>query len=61
MKPGKAPLTLEAVKTYGLPRVAEHNIPDCIRIVDSFPLSTVGKINKPEAKKQELALRSSQK
>ena len=58
MKPGKAPLTLEDVRKYGLPRVAAHNLPDCIRIVDSFPLSALGKVHKPEARRQELALRN---
>jgi fatty-acyl-CoA synthase len=58
MKPGKTPITLEAIQIYGRLLVAEYKIPDFIRLVESFPLNNVGKIAKPAIKQQEIAFRT---
>ena len=57
MKPGKEPLTTEAVQEYGKPLVAHYKIPNIIRVVDSFPMTHVNKISKVAIKKQEMASR----
>jgi len=59
MKPGKAAIALQAIQTYGQPRVAEYKIPDFVRVVESFPLNTVGKVVKQAIKQQEIAFRAS--
>ena len=46
LRPGAAPMTAESVKAFCTGRIAHYKIPRYVQIVDEFPMTITGKIQK---------------
>ena len=54
MKPGRAPLTLEALHAHCRDHLARHKIPKLLEVVDSYPMTVTGKVRKVEMREQAI-------
>lgn len=52
MKPGRAPLSVEAVRTYCGGRLAHYKVPRYVLVVDEFPMTVTGKVRKAEMRER---------
>jgi fatty-acyl-CoA synthase len=52
MKPGRPPLTAEAVKAFADGKLAHYKVPRYVRIVDEFPMTVTGKVRKVEMREE---------
>ncbi|HVV81559.1 MAG TPA: AMP-binding protein [Kofleriaceae bacterium] len=56
MKPGRAPLTVEAVRAFCTDQLAHYKLPRYVHIVDGFPMTVTGKVRKVEMRAQAIEL-----
>ena len=56
MKPGRDPLTVEAVRSFCSGQIAAYKVPRYVHLVDGFPLTVTGKVRKVEMRAQAVAL-----
>jgi fatty-acyl-CoA synthase len=48
LRPGAAPLSVEAMREFCAGRLAHYKIPKYVHVVDEFPMTVTGKIRKVE-------------
>jgi fatty-acyl-CoA synthase len=46
MKPGREPLDAEAVRAFATGKLAHYKIPRYVHVVDEFPMTITGKVQK---------------
>ncbi|HEV7419907.1 MAG TPA: AMP-binding protein [Mycobacterium sp.] len=56
MKPGRAPLDADAVRSFATGRLAHYKIPRYVHVVDEFPMTVTGKVRKVEMREQSVSL-----
>lgn len=56
MKPGREPLTAEAVKAFCDGRLAHYKVPRHVHVVDGFPMTVTGKVRKVEMREEATRL-----
>jgi fatty-acyl-CoA synthase len=56
MKPGRAPLDADAVRSFATGKLAHYKIPRYVHVVDDFPMTVTGKVRKVEMREQTVAL-----
>ena len=56
MRPGTAPLTAEAIRTYCSGRLTHYKIPRYVHVVDGFPMTVTGKVRKVEMREQAVGI-----
>src|SRR5438046_1894329 len=56
MKPGRPPLTIEAVRAFCADQLAHYKIPRYLHLVDGFPMTVTGKVRKVEMRAQAIEL-----
>jgi fatty-acyl-CoA synthase len=56
MRPGRAPLTTDAVRAFCKDQLAHYKIPRYVHIVDGFPMTVTGKVRKVEMRAQAIDL-----
>ena len=52
IKDGRAPLTLDALKSFCKDRLAHYKVPRYLEIVESYPMTVTGKVRKVEMREQ---------
>ena len=55
MRPDRAALDADAVRTFCEGRLAHFKIPRYVKIVDAFPMTVTGKVRKIEMREQSAA------
>jgi fatty-acyl-CoA synthase len=56
MKPGREPLTADAVREFASGRLAHYKIPRYVHLVEEFPMTVTGKVRKVEMRKEAVEL-----
>ncbi len=56
MKPGRDPLTAEAVQEFCADRLARYKVPRYVHVVDGFPMTVTGKVRKVEMREEAVRL-----
>ncbi len=56
MRPGREPLTPEAVHEFCADRLARYKVPRYVHVVDAFPMTVTGKVRKVEMRAQAVRL-----
>jgi fatty-acyl-CoA synthase len=56
MKPGREPLTVEAVREFCADRLARYKVPRYVHVVDGFPMTVTGKVRKVEMREEAVRL-----
>jgi fatty-acyl-CoA synthase len=56
MRPGAAPLTVEAVREFCQGKLAHYKIPRYVHITDEFPMTVTGKVRKVEMRERSVEL-----
>jgi fatty-acyl-CoA synthase len=56
MRPGAAPLDVDAVREFCAGKLAHYKIPRYVRVVDGFPMTVTGKIRKVEMREESIEL-----
>ena len=56
LRPGAAPLTVEAVREFCSGRLAHYKIPRYVHLVDAFPMTVTGKVRKVEMRKAAVGI-----
>ncbi|BCI55179.1 AMP-binding protein [Mycolicibacterium litorale] len=56
MKPGRPPLTADAVRTFARDKLAHFKIPRYVHIVDEFPMTVTGKVRKVDMRAESVRL-----
>ncbi|KUI23992.1 AMP-binding protein [Mycobacterium sp. IS-1742] len=56
MRPGRAPLTAEAVREFARDKLAHYKIPRYVHIVDEFPMTVTGKVRKVDMRAESVRL-----
>jgi long-chain acyl-CoA synthetase len=58
LRPGAAPLTLEALREFLAERLGKHEMPVALEVRESLPKTSVGKLAKLELMEEEQAGKS---
>jgi fatty-acyl-CoA synthase len=56
LKPGREPLTAEALRAFCADRLAHYKIPRYVHVVDGFPMTVTGKVRKVEMREQAVGI-----
>ena len=56
LRPGREPLTAEAVREFCAGKLAHYKIPRYVQVVDEFPMTVTGKVRKVEMREQAVGL-----
>ncbi|MET0698749.1 MAG: AMP-binding protein, partial [Mycobacterium sp.] len=54
MRPGAAPLDVEALRTFAGGKLAHYKIPRYVHLVDEFPMTVTGKIRKVDMRAESV-------
>jgi fatty-acyl-CoA synthase len=55
LRPGAAPLTVEALREFCAGQLAHYKVPRYVRVVEAFPMTVTGKVRKVEMRAQSIA------
>ncbi|MDT5363712.1 MAG: fatty-acyl-CoA synthase [Mycobacterium sp.] len=56
MKPGRAPLDADAVRSFAARKLAHYKIPHYVHVVDEFPMTITGKVRKVDMREESVRL-----
>ncbi|OBB63994.1 AMP-binding protein [Mycolicibacterium monacense] len=56
MRPGRPPLTAEAVREFARDKLAHYKIPRYVHVVDEFPMTVTGKVRKVDMRAETVRL-----
>ncbi len=58
LKPGRPPLTADAVRAFAADKLAHYKIPRYVYVVEEFPMTVTGKVRKVDMRERSAALLS---
>ncbi len=56
LKPGREPLTVDAVRAFCAGQLAHYKIPRYVHVVDGFPMTVTGKVRKVEMRERAVEI-----
>ena len=56
LRPGREPLTAEAIRSFCAGRLTHYKIPRYVHVVDGFPMTVTGKVRKVEMREQAVGI-----
>jgi fatty-acyl-CoA synthase len=56
MKPGRAPLDVDAIRAFASGKLAHYKIPRYVHVVDEFPMTITGKVRKVDMREETVKL-----
>jgi fatty-acyl-CoA synthase len=56
MRPGRAPLDADALRSFAAGKLAHYKIPRYVHVVDEFPMTITGKVRKVDMREETVRM-----